>query len=184
MALAAILFILFGGLVAADAPLPAALTTTLVAVSGGVLGAVRSCTLAVGAGWKCAGGHSHRGLRRNRHRGSYRCARHGHGSQCVSPAVGSLLPAYCSGGRSAASSDRYRCYSATPVAVRNLGSYLPGMPHEPHLPCHFGRVAFAICGRVVQPFGFTLTDPSGRLSRTRLLLRFAQISKGPPVEDG
>ncbi len=39
-------------------------------------------------------------------------------------------------------------------------------------------------GRVVQPFGVTLTDPSGRLSRTRLFLRFAQVSKRPPGEDG
>jgi hypothetical protein len=39
-------------------------------------------------------------------------------------------------------------------------------------------------GRVVQPFGVTLTDPSMRLFRTRLLLRFARVSKRPPVEDG
>jgi hypothetical protein len=32
----------------------------------------------------------------------------------------------------------------------------------------------------VQPFGFTLTDPSERLSRTRLLPRFAKVSKQSP----
>lgn len=45
MALAAILFILLGGLVAADARLPAALTTTLAAASGGVLDAVNRAAL-------------------------------------------------------------------------------------------------------------------------------------------
>jgi urease accessory protein len=45
MALAAILFILLGGLVAGDAPLPSALTTVLAAGSGVVLGAFNSVAM-------------------------------------------------------------------------------------------------------------------------------------------
>jgi urease accessory protein len=45
MALAAILFILLGGLVAADPPLPSALTTALAAASGVMLGAFNSVAM-------------------------------------------------------------------------------------------------------------------------------------------
>jgi hydrogenase/urease accessory protein HupE len=45
MALSAIFFIVLGALVAADAPLPSALTTALAAVSGVVLGAFNSVAM-------------------------------------------------------------------------------------------------------------------------------------------
>jgi hypothetical protein len=39
-------------------------------------------------------------------------------------------------------------------------------------------------GRVAQPFGFALTDPGVRLSRTRLLPRIDRVSHGEPSGGG
>ena len=56
--------------------------------------------------------------------------------------------------------------------AENRAKWLPGLACPIPSPCGDGRVAW--------PFGFALTDPSMRLSRTRLLSKVTRVISEPP----